>query len=56
MPETNNSKDKKQCARLDGQHLEQLARLIISQTERSFRYGTARKEMMTAPSGAVVIF
>ncbi len=56
MPEPKDSKDKKQCVHLDEQQQERLARLIISQTERDFRHGTARKEMMTAPSGAVVIF
>ncbi len=56
MPENKESKDSRQCVHLDEQQLEQLAKLIISQAERKFRRGTDRKEMMTAPSGAVVIF
>lgn len=56
MSKGKESKNKNTCVHLDEQQLERLAKLIISQTERKFRQGTARKEMMTAPSGAVVIF
>ena len=36
--------------------VERLARLIIGQTVRNIRYGTDRKERITAPGGAVPLF
>lgn len=51
-----NHKKKKKCVPLDEQQSEQLSMLIIGQTERSFRYGTDRKERIAAPSGAVILF
>lgn len=51
-----NSKNKESCVPLDGSRLEQLARLIISQTQRDVRYGADRKERIAAPSGAVILF
>lgn len=41
---------------LDEQQVERLARLIIGQTVRNIRYGTDRKERITAPGGAVPLF
>lgn len=35
---------------------EQLARLIIAETERKVHYGTERKKRIAAPSGAVILF
>ena len=48
-----NKKQKKSCVPLDEQQVERLARLIIGQTVRNIRYGTDRKERITAPRGAV---
>lgn len=50
------SKRKKSCVPLDEHQSEQLARLIIGQTERNFRHGVNRKERIAAPSGAVILF
>jgi hypothetical protein len=50
------NKKKKPCVPLDEYRAEQLARLIIGQTERSVRYGTDRKERIAAPGGAVILF
>ena len=36
-------KKKKSCVPLDGYQAEQLARLIIAETERKVHYGTERK-------------
>ena len=41
---------------LDGYQAEQLARLIIAETERKVHYGTERKKRIAAPSGAVILF
>ncbi len=50
------NKKKKSCVPLDKHQLEQLARLIIGQTERNaVRHGTGQKRI-TAPSGAVILF
>ena len=46
-----NKKQKKSCVPLDEQQVERLARLIIGQTVRNIRYGTDRKERITAPGG-----
>ena len=43
-----NKKQKKSCVPLDEQQVERLARLIIGQTVRNIRYGTDRKERITA--------
>ena len=51
-----NSKKKESCVPLDGYQAEQLARLIIAETERKVHYGTERKKRIAAPSGAVVLF
>lgn len=51
-----NRKQKKSCVPLDEQQAERLVRLIIGQTVRDTRYGTDRKERITAPSGAVPLF
>jgi hypothetical protein len=56
MDKDNNKKQKKSCVPLDGQQAERLARLIIGQTVRNIRYGTDKKERITAPSGAVPLF
>lgn len=59
MKKDNKKKDnkkKKPCVPLDEYRAEQLARLIIGQTERSVRYGTDRKERIAAPGGAVILF
>ena len=40
----NNGKKKESCVRLDGYQAEQLARLIIAETERKVHYGTERKK------------
>ena len=37
-------KKKKSCVPLDGYQAEQLARLIIAETERKVHYGTERKK------------
>lgn len=50
-----NKKQKKSCVPLDEQQVERLARLIIGQTVRNIRYGTDRKERITAPGGAVIL-
>ena len=50
------NKRKKSCVRLDEQQSEQLARLIIGQTKRNMQYGADRKERITVPSGAVILF
>lgn len=50
------NKKKKSCVPLDEHRSEQLARLIIGQTERNVRYGTDRKERIAAPNGAVILF
>ena len=52
----NNGKKKESCVRLDGYQAEQLARLIIAETERKMHYGTERKKLIAAPSGAVILF
>ena len=57
-------KKKKSCVPLDGYQAEQLARLIIAETERKVHYGTERKvhygterkKRIAAPSGAVILF
>lgn len=41
---------------LEKYQLEQLARLVIGQTERNIRHGVDRTERITAPSGAVILF
>ena len=51
-----NRKKKKSCVPLDGYQAEQLARLIIAETERKVHYGTERKKRIAAPSGAVILF
>lgn len=51
-----NSKKEKSCVPLDEQRLEQLARLIIGQTQRNVRYGVNREERIATPSGAVILF
>ena len=51
-----NNKKRKPCVPLDEQQVERLARLIIGQTVRNIRYGTDRKERITAPGGAVPLF
>ena len=48
-----NRKKKKSCVPLDGYQAEQLARLIIAETERKVHYGTERKKRIAAPSGGV---
>ena len=48
-------KKKKSCVPLDGYQAEQLARLIIAETERKVHYGTERKKRIAAPSGAVIL-
>ena len=50
------NKKKKSCVPLDGYQAEQLARLIIAETERKVHYGTERKKRIAAPSGAVILF
>lgn len=50
-----NRKKKKSCVPLDGYQAEQLARLIIAETERKVHYGTERKKRIAAPSGAVIL-
>ena len=52
----NNGKKKESCVRLVGDQAEQLARLIIAETERKVHYGTERKKRIAAPSGAVILF
>ena len=49
-------KKKKSCVPLDGYQAEQLARLIIAETERKEHYGTERKKRIAALSGAVILF
>lgn len=49
-------KKKESCVPLDRHQAEQLARLIIAETERKVHYGTDRKERIAAPSGAAVLF
>ena len=44
-----NRKKKKSCVPLDGYQAEQLARLIIAETERKVHYGTERKKRIAAP-------
>ena len=51
-----NRKKKKSCVPLDGYQAEQLARLIIAETERKVHYGTERKKRIAAPSGAGLLF
>ena len=51
-----NRKKKKSCVPLDGYQAEQLARLIIAETERKVHYGTERKKRIAAPSGAVILY
>lgn len=51
-----NKKQKKSCVPLDEQQVERLARLIIGQTVRNIRYGTDRKERITAPGGVPFLF
>ena len=41
-------KKKKSCVPLDGYQAEQLARLIIAETERKVHYGTERKKRIAA--------
>ena len=52
----NDTKKENKCTPLNEQQSDRLARLIISQTERDFRYGTDREERIAAPSGAVILF
>ncbi|MDC1856294.1 hypothetical protein POZ32_15430 [Bacteroides uniformis] len=50
------NKKKKSCVPLDERQLDQLIRLIITQTERNVRHGVNREERIAAPSGAVILF
>ena len=50
------SKKEKSCVPLDGLQLEQLAMLIIGQTQRDVQHGVDREERIAAPSGAVILF
>lgn len=56
MRKNRKKKNKKPCVPLDEHRQEQLARLIIAETERKVHYGTERKKRIAAPSGAVILF
>lgn len=52
----NRKKKEESCKLLSEFQMEQLARYIIQETERTYRYGTEKRKRIAAPSGAVIVF
>ncbi len=50
------AKPKKKCTPLQSNQAQQLARLIIAQTDNNLRWGADRKKRAVAPSGCVMLF
>lgn len=50
------NKKKKRCKTLDYGQAQQLARLIMQQTENSLYRGVVKQKRITVPSGAVMLF
>lgn len=50
------NKKKKKCRLLEHGQAQQLARLIMQQTENSLHRGVVKQKRITVPSGAVMLF